>query len=939
MAANTEAVGNPEIGSPQTSGAVPEAGHTGPGGVDRRRAAVTPAASPSLHVRLLDGLELAWQGHELSVSAPRIRALLAYLALEGTSSRETLRGLLWPGLGSQPLRQALHALRQLPGAEHWLQTDTSVRLRVQTDVQALRQRLLGDGPVPLDAGPLDAPARLLPDLDLESVPPFQDWLEGQRQQLTELWREALQAELRRAGGDLERSRRAARHLLGLDPTDEATARHWMRLEAASGDLERCAEIFGQCRAALASELGSEPSGETLALLRELEGHSAAHDQPGWWLSGRPEDEATDKMTEPLLGREQELAAAQRHLHASGRVLLHGLAGIGKTRLAQALAAELTAAELTSTDRGKVLWLTLGDDPPESVLLRLLGLLGERAAPRPLQGLAAALRQALARAGLAGLVLDDAWNSHTVQMLQGALPLGLPVVLTSRQRQAGWPRISLDRLERPASLHLLQDQLCSGVALPPAIMLDALCALLGDHPYALRLAARTLASGQLGLESLLESLNAAAVQGPGPGSGPLASGSLGSGPGQAVDGVSPGIAALLRRSVEALGEEAHEAYLGLGALPSPASSPELLSLLIRRPLEATEDALFELLNLGLVTRHARQGSELTSYVMHDLTWQSARQTRVHLPASVLRATAGYAQHRSAEPDALHLDLPNLLGAARLAQASGRPETLVALMTGLLGGSYLAAHGFPAGQLPLLQAAAQAASARQDWAAAARLHGKLGDVHQALLGELAPATDFYLLAQGYAGQAGLTAMQATFAALAGTMLAMQGRLEEAGVTLEEALGHARRSQDPLCLARVQEQGGIMRALQQDFTAARAALLEARATLKPLLEREHPRFQEAQALFFNVTRNLGQSEQRLGRLPQALALKREALGIALERGEQVRVAKARTDVAEVMSLMGDQTAAARAELTHAAALYRELGANVREQEVLALLAALPA
>ncbi|WP_424951201.1 hypothetical protein [Deinococcus sp.] len=913
MTAKTTEVGGPQAGR-------------GPGGVERRRGAPF-SPPPGLQVRLLDGLELVWEGQELPISAPRLRALLAYLALEGASSRETLRGLLWPDLGSQPLRQALHALRQLPGADDWLQTDGSVRLRAQTDVQTLRRQLLGgEGPVPLDRRP-----RLLPDLDLESVSPFQDWLDEQRRQLGDLWREALQGELRRAGGaDLERARRAARHLLSLDATDEATTRYWMRLEAAAGDLERCAEIFAQCRAALHSELGAEPGEETLALMRELEGQSAARDQPGRWLSGPGEGE------EPLLGRESELEAAQEHLHTSGRVLLHGLAGIGKTRLAQALGARRAAGG------GRVLWLTLGDDPPESVLPRLLELLGVGAAGRPLPDLALALRRALAGAGLAGLILDDAWNSHTVQLLGGALPAGLPVILTSRQRQGGWPRVSLDRLERPASLKLLRDQLQTRAAQvgaaeagaldsgagqpgPPATMLDALCALLGDHPYALRLAARTLQSGGVGIAALLATLGQVGGEAP--------SGESAAWPG------SPSIAALLRQSVEALSEEAHEAYLGLGALPSPASSPELLSLLIRRPPEATEAALFQLLERGLVTRHARQGSELTSFAMHDLTWQSARQTPAYLTISVLRAAAAYAQDRSADPDALHLDLPNLLGAARLAEKSGRPEILTSLMLGILGGTYLATHGFPAGGLPLLQAAATAAAARQDWAAAARLHGKLGDVHQALLGDLASATDCYLIARDHAGQAGLTVLQATCTALAGTMLAMRGNLEKAGVTLQEALGYAHLSHDPLCLARVQEQGGIVNALQKDFTAAREALREARATLAPLLDRSHPRFQEAQAQTLTLTLNLGQAEQRLGCLPQALALKREALDMALERGEQVRVAKARQDVAEVLGLMGDQTAAARAELLQAASLYRELGATVREQEVLAMLSALPA
>jgi DNA-binding SARP family transcriptional activator/tetratricopeptide (TPR) repeat protein len=863
-----------------------------------------PVADTQLQVQLLGRMTLHWQGEPLPVTAPRLRALLAYLALEGPSTRDTLTGLLWPGRGSQHLRQALYTLRTLPGVEYWLEVGTGplVALRTVTDIDQLRAQVqAGDdqGAVcsPQHAGPL------LLDLDLDDAPAFQDWLEEQRRNIVELRQRALTQQARQALqlGDLSRGRVFFQDLLDLDPLDEETYRQWMRLEAQVGDPEQVPVLFGRCRQALRQELDAEPDEETLALLRNLEGQSALRDQPVVWIEVDPE------RGHRAFGRAAELDTAQEMLARQGRVLLQGLAGIGKTELARSLAEGWVA------QGDRVLWCPLGDDPPGPVLAALLTALGARPKPdRPLKELQAELHTALQDSQVAALVLDDAWSSYTVQVLQEALPPGTKVVVTSRQRLPGWPRVALDRLARQDAMALVAEELRA--PLPPAT-LDAVCALLGDHPYALRLAARTLRETETGAAALMRDLGEAPH----------------------TLGAEQSLGALLRHSVQRLDEEAYEAYLGMGALCSPSTTPDLLALTVRRGLEATEQALFRLMERGLVTREGTAGSELVRFVMHDLTWHAARSVQGLLPGSVLRSAAEYAATNSSQPAALALELPNLLGAAREARRFGQADALVGVMAGLLKGPYLAANGFPHGQLPLLEAAEAAAVEHEQWTEAALLAGKLGDVHQALFGDARSGITWYLKARDHAAQAGLSERQAIFTSLAGTLMAMQ-RLPETETTFAEALGYAEQSGNPVCRARVLEQQGVMYAMRKDFAAARDSLGRAREALHPLLTAQHPHFQEAQSAYCNVTSNLGQAEQRLGHLEKALELKCEALNIALERQETLRIANARSDIGEVLMHMG-LAQEAKTELSQAVELYRNLGASGRETATLMLLSALPA
>ncbi|CAM3684212.1 BTAD domain-containing putative transcriptional regulator [Deinococcus frigens] len=878
------------------------------------------AAAPGLTLRLLGEVRPVWQGRPLGLTAPRLLRLLAYLHLHGPASREELACIFWPGRGAAHVRQALYTLRGLPGAEEWLIDGPTVTVHARSDLNEVWHHLGRQ-----DHGPalelLRPRTPLLGGLFSGASAEFEDWLEGQQAALDRAYLSALlaHAQALEGGGERDQAHDYLRRALDLDPLDERPYRALMTLESAAGRVAEALEVFETCRLTLRRELDAEPQPETLALLRDLEAESGG-------ISGNHSRARVVGAADlpfvasgPLCGRKEDLEAVTAQLLTQNRALIQGLAGMGKSRLAWAMVAQM----LEEDEASRALWLELNADASEVLLRALLDGLGLRN-PAPD---AAAIATALNEHHIRLIVLDNAASSYALHSLLAHLPPTVTVLVTSRQRLPRLPRVSLHRLARADSMALVQAYLEEGkenqedADLPPpdSYTLDALCAVLGDHPYALRLAALTLGQQSApGARELLAALSLA----------PLSLAPDAHGEGQSV-------AALIEQSLALLDAPAYEAYLGLGSLFAPQTTPELLALALRRDAADTETALYSLTDHGLTTRDTRSGSETVVYRMHELTWHEARAHRALHPHAVLKATRDFAAQYTQTPDLLNHEVPNLLGAAGLAHRQ-HPAELPALFCGWLRGPYIGARGFPTAHLPLLAEAVRVAEEAEDWEKAGVLSGKLGDVQQALLGDQHAAIDQYLKAASYAERVGLAAKQATALAIAGVLQALN-HLPEADSTLEDAAHIAQQSGDALIQGRVLEKQGVAHAMRQNFTAARDSLQAARETLRPLLAPQHPQLQEARATLINVTSNLGQAHQRLRELDTALALKREALDLARESDEQFAAASRLADIGEVLGLM-ERFEESRAALQEATGYFRELGATAQESAARNLLNALP-
>ena len=295
-------------------------------------------------------------------------ALLAYLAVgaPAASSRETMLALLWPELPDAEARNNLRVtvawLRQrlgdgLPGQPPLLR---STRLALQ---------LNQDADVWFDLGEFHALVRaadqhrhpqrddcdvcqerleqaaalyrgeLLAGFALDGCPEFEAWLLVQRER-AHIQALALLAELARgyeARGQLDQAEAFTRRLLALDPLQEDAHRRLMRLLLRQSRRAAALAQYAVCRNVLADELGVEPEQETTALYAQLREHVPPPRAPAS-LSNEYPPPLTSLA--PFIGRETELEAIGAHLRAGRErlITLMGPGGVGKTRLAQQVAA-------------------------------------------------------------------------------------------------------------------------------------------------------------------------------------------------------------------------------------------------------------------------------------------------------------------------------------------------------------------------------------------------------------------------------------------------------------------------------------------------------------------------------------------------------------------------------------------------------------------------
>jgi DNA-binding SARP family transcriptional activator len=294
----------------------------------------------------------------LRLPTRKARALLAYLSLEGKTSRAHLAGLLWSGFyddrARKNLRQELHRLGQTPLAGYLDLGPEQVGLRceVQTDVAEFRA-LAARGA--LDEALEVYTAPLLSGLELRGAEGFGDWLSTRREALAAERLSLLERLLgaRQAAGDV----RGALALAGLlTEGDEFQERHYrtvMHLHLLLGERELALQVFGRCRLMLDTEFALEPLPETQALAEQ------ARTAP---LPALPLD--VPMLEPPLVGREDVWQELERAWTAAHSVVLTGEAGIGKSRLLRDFAAA----------RGRVLLLRgqpLDAGVPFSTLARLI----------------------------------------------------------------------------------------------------------------------------------------------------------------------------------------------------------------------------------------------------------------------------------------------------------------------------------------------------------------------------------------------------------------------------------------------------------------------------------------------------------------------------------------------------------------------------------------
>lgn len=297
----------------------------------------------------------------------KAQALLYYLAVTARPhTRPTLTGLLW---GDQPETSARASLSKCLSNLHDLLGDAllidrqSVSFNRSIPYQLDTETFAAAISAPITAASAHAlqtalalyRGDFLEGFYVRDAPDFEQWLLGQRAQYREHVLQGLHALAAYAeqAGHLPQAIAHTRRLLTLEPWREEAHRRLMALLAASGQRAAALAQYESCRRVLDEELGVTPDGETVALAEAIrigkidvtisqgDRVKGASEYPVTLPPLHPVTPSLPIPPTPLIGREQELAELGELIgdpHCR-LVTLTGPGGIGKTRLALAVAAD------------------------------------------------------------------------------------------------------------------------------------------------------------------------------------------------------------------------------------------------------------------------------------------------------------------------------------------------------------------------------------------------------------------------------------------------------------------------------------------------------------------------------------------------------------------------------------------------------------------------
>ena len=304
-------------------------------GANRSLPKVREETEAVLHLQLFGRMRLTFGAREIDFAPrPSCVPLLAYLALNAGRAvpRRELAFALWPdepeedALGN--LRRHLHLLSgALPDSDSpWILIERAT-VAWNRDAPWSNDAELFEGSLASPTSRAAAIAHYRDDLALDVTG---DWVVPYRDRYRALAIETLELLCAEhwTRHETNAALKAARALLRIEPLHETTVRTLMAMECQVGDRAAALKTYQSFTTRLKLELDVEPMARTRAIVETIERGAAPFVFP---------NNLPAHLTS-FIGRELELSQAARELEQTRLLSLVGAAGIGKTRLAVALAA-------------------------------------------------------------------------------------------------------------------------------------------------------------------------------------------------------------------------------------------------------------------------------------------------------------------------------------------------------------------------------------------------------------------------------------------------------------------------------------------------------------------------------------------------------------------------------------------------------------------------
>ena len=337
-------------------------------------AVTSEAPDELLRIFLFGDFRLLRDSQPVAALSGKILELLAFLLLnhEEVITRETIAASLWPDTDDSSsranLRRHLSVLQQILPSGPWIAAERNTLRWIDEDhvrVDAWefigRSKLVSDAPDALALYRND----LLPRVDAEWLVPIREEYRAKALGLASAaYREGV------SRGDVAAAIRFSQWVLNVDPLREDVLRSTMWLKFQSGDRAGALSEYRAFAQRIATELDAEPMPETVALYEQVRSGRLHETEPR--PASRGAGPADVARSQPLVGRRRETMEVREALAEARAVTIVGIGGIGKSRLASAVAGTLAndfpdgvyVVELAESSES---------DDPVSVLGRALGL--------------------------------------------------------------------------------------------------------------------------------------------------------------------------------------------------------------------------------------------------------------------------------------------------------------------------------------------------------------------------------------------------------------------------------------------------------------------------------------------------------------------------------------------------------------------------------------
>ena len=282
-----------------------------------------------LKITMLQTPSVQLDGKAVSFPFKRVDALLYYMLVRRSATRQELISLLWESCdettGLRNLRNTLYTLKKVLGGDFLLSPQKSlVVVNGEWKVDCDYDRFTRDGDFSAYRGPF------LQGFAVKHAFSFDEWLNRTREKLHEQYLARL-AELAREAakaGDQEGAIRWATEYLREDPLDEAMTAFVMKRFRETRKFSRSAQVYQKLKERLSQELGVDPMESTTMLYYEIMNQ--------WNDTQSPQ--ASEQVLVPV-GREDAFSALRASAASFGAgaarhcsLLFVGESGAGKSEL-------------------------------------------------------------------------------------------------------------------------------------------------------------------------------------------------------------------------------------------------------------------------------------------------------------------------------------------------------------------------------------------------------------------------------------------------------------------------------------------------------------------------------------------------------------------------------------------------------------------------------